>query len=69
MSNIDHVAGDGGGQSAGSDKDATLQLVQEEHKHLRQAIAGLDNAQLTQVWFGDWGVKDIIAHVAGWSAR
>jgi len=48
------------------DKDAALRLLDEEYQRLRQAVDGLDDAQLTRVWFGDWGVKDIIAHVAGW---
>lgn len=49
-----------------SDKETTLKLVDEEYKNLREAIDGLDEGQLSQVWFGAWGVKDIIAHVLGW---
>jgi hypothetical protein len=49
-----------------SDKEATLKLVDDEYTHLRQAIDGLDEAAMSRVWFGDWGVKDIVAHVAGW---
>jgi hypothetical protein len=49
-----------------SDKAATLKLVDEEYQNLRKAIDGLDAAALQRVWFGQWSVKDIIAHVRGW---
>ncbi len=49
-----------------SDKQSTLQLVDQEYQNLRKAIEGLDNDQLSRVWFGDWSVKDIVAHVCGW---
>jgi hypothetical protein len=49
-----------------SDKGAILKLLDREHQNLRQAIDGLDESQLSRVWFGDWSVKDIIAHVLGW---
>ncbi len=48
------------------DKAATLKLVDEEYQNLRKAIDGLDAAALQRVWFGEWSVKDIIAHVLGW---
>lgn len=48
------------------DKAATLKLVDEEYRNLRKAIEGLDAAALERVWFGEWSVKDIIAHVLGW---
>ncbi len=49
-----------------SDKPTTLKLVDTEYQNLRKAIDGLDNAALERVWFGEWAVKDIIAHVLGW---
>jgi hypothetical protein len=49
-----------------SDKESTLKLVDEEYEKLREALDGLSADQLSQVWFGTWGVKDIIAHVLGW---
>ena len=49
-----------------SDKATTLKLVETEYQNLRQAIDGLDTAALQRVWFGQWSVKDIIAHVLGW---
>ncbi len=49
-----------------SDKEATLQLLDEEYQNLRQAVDGLDVDQLCRVWFGDWSVKELVAHVLGW---
>jgi hypothetical protein len=48
------------------DKATTLNTLDEEYRNLHQAFAGLDEEQLSRIWFGDWSVKDIIAHVAGW---
>ena len=49
-----------------SDKATTLKLVDDEYQNLRKAIDGLDAAALQRIWFGEWSVKDIIAHVLGW---
>jgi len=49
-----------------SDKPTVLKLLDEEYANFRQAIDGLDAAALERVWFGEWSVKDIIAHVLGW---
>jgi hypothetical protein len=49
-----------------SDKEATLKRVDDEYRTLLQAIDGLDEAAMSRVWFGEWGVKDMVAHVAGW---
>jgi hypothetical protein len=48
------------------DKEAALKLVDDEYQNLRQAIDGLDPAQLERVWYDQWSVKDIIAHILGW---
>ena len=48
------------------DKASTLKLLDEEYQNLRKAIDGLDAAALERVWFGEWSVKDIIAHALGW---
>jgi len=49
-----------------SDKLATLKLLDEEYANFRKAIDGLDAAALQRVWFGEWSVQDIVAHVLGW---
>ena len=33
---------------------------------LLDAVDGLSEEQMTRVWYGDWSVRDILAHVAGW---
>jgi hypothetical protein len=49
-----------------SDKAAALKTLDDEYRNLHKAIEGLDEDQLARVWFDQWSVKDIIAHVAGW---
>ena len=49
-----------------SDKATTLQTLDEEYHNLRALIDDLDDDQLSRIWFGDWSVTHIIAHVAGW---
>lgn len=38
---------------------------QNQHK-LTEAVSGLSEQQAGQIWFGSWGVKQIVAHIAGW---
>jgi len=49
-----------------SDKAATLKTLDDEYRNLHKAFDGLDEDQLSRIWFGQWSVKDIVAHVAGW---
>ena len=49
-----------------SDKKATLELLDKEYQALCDAIDGLDDEQLSRVWFGTWAVRDIVAHILGW---
>ena len=49
-----------------SDKATTLKLLDDEYANFRKAIDGLDADALQRVWFGEWSVKDIVAHVLGW---
>lgn len=43
-----------------------LQQAEEEFDGLKAAIKGLDEAQMREVWLGSWGVREILAHAAGW---
>jgi hypothetical protein len=43
-----------------------IHTAEEEYARLRAAIAGLDEAQMTKPWLGTWGVREIMAHIAGW---
>ena len=47
-------------------KQALLEQAEHEYEGLRTAVAGLDEAQMRQVWLGSWGVREILAHITGW---
>jgi hypothetical protein len=49
-----------------SHKDDLLSRAAEEYRAFHDAIEGLNEEQLTQVWFGDWSIRDIVAHMSGW---
>ena len=49
-----------------SDKARLLHEADEAFGELRQAIDGLDDARLTRVWLGTWGVREILIHITGW---
>ncbi len=43
-----------------------LRSLDVEFASLLAAVDGLSDEQMTRVWFGDWCVRDILAHIAGW---
>lgn len=47
-------------------RDELLQQLEAEFQSLLSSFDGLDDAAMTRVWFGDWSVRDILAHIAGW---
>jgi hypothetical protein len=47
-------------------KQELLQQAEQEYDGLKAAIKGLDEPQMIQVWLGTWGVREILAHAAGW---
>jgi hypothetical protein len=47
-------------------RDDILKTLDTEFDALLKTVDGLGDEQMRQVWFGDWGVRDILAHVAGW---
>jgi hypothetical protein len=47
-------------------RDDILKTLDSGFESLLKTIDGLSDEQMKQVWFGDWGVRDILAHVAGW---
>jgi len=49
-----------------SDKDLLLEELDEGYHALKESIAGLSDAEMTTAWLGDWAVKDVLAHIAGW---
>lgn len=49
-----------------SAKQELLNRAAREYKALHEAIAGLNEAQMTETWLGTWSIKDIVAHMSGW---
>jgi hypothetical protein len=49
-----------------SDKTRLLQDGNEAFDQLRQAIDGLSETRMREVWLGTWGVREILIHVSGW---
>jgi hypothetical protein len=47
-------------------RQAIIQAAEDEYVKLRAAVHGLDEARMTEVWLGTWGVRQIVAHIAGW---
>jgi hypothetical protein len=47
-------------------KDELLAAAAREYKAFHEALQGLNEAQMTEVWLGTWSVKDIVAHMVGW---
>jgi hypothetical protein len=51
---------------AATTKDELLNESAREYKALHEALQGLNETQMTEVWLGTWSVRDIVAHIAGW---
>jgi hypothetical protein len=47
-------------------KDALLQEMEAGFDSLLATVDGLSEEQMGRVWYGEWSVRDILAHVAGW---
>ena len=49
-----------------SDKERLLREADEAFAELRRATEGLTDDEMRQVWFGSWGVREILIHISGW---
>ena len=49
-----------------AEKQKLLREADETDRELRRAIDGLDEAQMSRVWLGTWGVREIVIHISGW---
>jgi hypothetical protein len=49
-----------------SAKQDLLNEAAREYKAFHEAIQGLNEAHMTEVWLGTWSVKDVVAHISGW---
>ena len=47
-------------------KEELLAAAAREYKSFHEALQGLNEEQMTEVWLGAWSVKDIVAHITGW---
>ncbi|MDO8612772.1 MAG: ClbS/DfsB family four-helix bundle protein [Dehalococcoidia bacterium] len=47
-------------------KDALLREMEAGFADLLSTVDGLSEEQMTRVWYGNWSVPDILAHIAGW---
>lgn len=47
-------------------RDQLLAQLNESFEDLLGAVRDLNDEHMTKVWFGEWGVREIMAHIAGW---
>jgi hypothetical protein len=47
-------------------KRELLDAAAREYRALHDALKGLNEAQMTEVWLGAWSVREIVAHMSGW---
>lgn len=47
-------------------KQELLNAAAREYRALHDALKGLNEEQMTEVWLGTWSVREIIAHMSGW---
>ena len=47
-------------------RDDLLRQLDAGFQDFLSTIDGLSDGQMTTVWYGEWSVRDILAHAAGW---
>ena len=47
-------------------RDQLIEQLNSGFAALLESVEGLSDEQMTRAWYGDWGVRDVLAHVAGW---
>ncbi|MPZ24154.1 MAG: ClbS/DfsB family four-helix bundle protein [Dehalococcoidia bacterium] len=47
-------------------KQAVLDELDQAYTELDQELSSLDEQAGNKAWFGEWNVKQILAHVSGW---
>lgn len=48
------------------DKQQAIRQVESGFVELLRAIEGLDEGAMSRTFYGDWNLKDLLAHIAGW---
>ena len=47
-------------------RDGLLKTLDDEFAGFLDTIDGLSDERMTNVWYGEWSVRDILAHIVGW---
>lgn len=47
-------------------RDTLIEGLNGGFETLLASVEGLTDEQMSRKWFGDWGVREILAHVSGW---
>jgi hypothetical protein len=47
-------------------KDELLRRADDDFGALKRALVGLDDEAMRRPWSGAWGIREILAHMAGW---
>lgn len=48
------------------DKQTAIKQVEDGFGNVLAAIDGLDETAMSDRFYGDWSVKDVLAHLSGW---
>ncbi len=49
-----------------SDKSQAISALEVAYGELQRAADGIPDGRMTDVWFGEWSAKDLLAHMASW---
>src|SRR5437660_4654496 len=47
-------------------RDQLIEQLNEGFDSLMASVEGLSEDDMKRPWYGDWGVREIMGHVAGW---
>jgi hypothetical protein len=47
-------------------KHELLTEAETAYNDLREAVDGIPEARMTDVWLGTWGAREILVHISGW---
>ncbi len=47
-------------------KQELLNVAAREYKAFHEALQGLNEEHMTEVWLGTWSLKEIVGHISGW---
>jgi hypothetical protein len=50
-------------------KDELLNSAAREYKGFHEAVQGLNEEQMSEVWLGTWSIREIVAHIVGWQGE